>query len=57
MPLLYDLETDIGESRNLAPGQPEVVKRLQAVAAEARRDLGDAATGVTGSGVRKAGSI
>ena len=32
---LYDLENDIGESKNLAAGNPEVVKQLLALAAEA----------------------
>ncbi len=47
---LYDLETDIGEQMNLAARYPEVVERLQKVAAAARADLGD--TGKPGPGVR-----
>jgi len=38
---LYDLETDIGESQNVAAEHPDVVKRLMGVVEEARRDLGD----------------
>ena len=30
-PELYDLATDIGESKDLAAGQPEKVKELQAM--------------------------
>ena len=38
---LYDLETDIGETRNVAAGHPDIVSRLQALAGEARAELGD----------------
>ncbi|MBE3095864.1 MAG: sulfatase [Planctomycetes bacterium] len=38
---LYDLETDIGESRNVAGQNPEVVARLSELLARAREDLGD----------------
>jgi hypothetical protein len=54
-PLLYDLEADVGETTNVAAQHPDVVKRLMALIDEARRDLGDAATGAAGSGVRPAG--
>ena len=38
---LYDLENDIEEKNNVAELHPNVVKRLLALAEEARRDLGD----------------
>ncbi len=38
---LYDLATDIGESRNVAGAYPQVVERLRALAEAARADLGD----------------
>ncbi len=38
---LYDLVADIGESKNLADQNPEVVKRLMLLADQAREDLGD----------------
>jgi arylsulfatase A-like enzyme len=38
---LYDLVNDIGETRDVASDHPEVVKRLQELADEIRRDLGD----------------
>ena len=38
---LYDLVADLGETNNLADKHPDVVKRLTAMADEARRDLGD----------------
>jgi arylsulfatase A-like enzyme len=37
---LYNLETDIGESNDVAASHPEVVQRLQAVAEKTRDDLG-----------------
>ncbi len=47
---LYDLETDAGERTNLVSAHPDVVQRLQKIAAAARADLGD--TGKPGPGVR-----
>jgi arylsulfatase len=41
MPLLYDLEKDIGETTNVAHEFPEIVGQLQEYADEARQDLGD----------------
>ena len=38
---LYDLEADIAETKNVADGYPDVVKRLLALAEKARDDLGD----------------
>jgi arylsulfatase A-like enzyme len=40
-PLLFDLETDIGERNNVASKNPQVVARLLAFAEEARADIGD----------------
>jgi arylsulfatase A-like enzyme len=54
---LFDLSQDIGEKVNVAQKHPEVVKRLQALAEEARKELGDTATKQTGSGVRQPGRI
>lgn len=39
---LFDLETDVGETMNLAAAHPDVVERITALAERARRDLGDA---------------
>jgi len=47
---LYNLETDIGETINLVNTHPDIVARLQRIAAEARADLGD--SGKPGPGVR-----
>ncbi|MCU0963271.1 MAG: sulfatase [Pirellulaceae bacterium] len=40
-PLLFDLDTDIGESKDVADTHPEVVARLMKLAESAREDIGD----------------
>jgi arylsulfatase A-like enzyme len=45
---LFDLESDIGETTNLAGEYPEVVKRLEAAEERMRADLGDGAQAGTG---------
>ncbi len=52
---LYDLRSDIGETRNVAGEQPEAVRRLQALADRARADLGD--LGREGRDQRPAGRV
>jgi arylsulfatase A-like enzyme len=54
---LYDLETDIGEAKNVAAQHPDVVARLQQLADQARDDLGDSLTGRKGKNVRPAGKL
>lgn len=54
-PALFNLETDPGETRDVAAQHPDVVRRLEALAETARADLGDSATGREGSGVRLPG--
>jgi len=54
---LFDLENDIGETTNLAEKHPEIVQRLTALAEQARRDLGDQATGRKGKNVREPGRL
>jgi hypothetical protein len=54
---LYDLEADMGESKNVAAGHPDIVKRLSALANQVRADLGDSNTGVKGSNCRPAGRV
>jgi hypothetical protein len=51
---LYNLEADIGESKNVADANPEVVTRLQALADATKADLG--ADG-SGPGVRPLGKV
>ncbi len=52
---LFDLATDLRESKNLAAEQLEVVKRLEALLARARADLGDDVH--PGPGCRPAGNV
>lgn len=56
-PELYDLEADIGEAKDVASANPDVVKRLLALADKMRDDLGDSLTGRTGTGVRESGRL
>ncbi len=55
--VLYDLDTDPGETVNVAGDHPDVVKRLEALAEQARDDLGDSAMKRKGKGVREPGSL
>jgi arylsulfatase A-like enzyme len=52
---LYDLESDVGETKNVADQHPDVVRRLEALAEQAREELGDSATDRKGKGVRPPG--
>lgn len=52
---LYNLATDPGERENVAAAHPDIVKRLQEVADQARADLGDAITKVPATNIRPAG--
>jgi arylsulfatase A len=52
---LFDLEADPHESTNVAAEHPDVVKRLQVLAEQAREDLGDARLKREGKNVRPAG--
>lgn len=54
---LYDLEKDVGEKHNLAAQHPDVVKRLEALAEQAREDMGDSLTNRIGKGVREPGRL
>ncbi|MCX6335424.1 MAG: sulfatase [Bacteroidia bacterium] len=56
-PELYDLRRDPGEWYNVAPYYPDKVRELQALAEEARKDLGDNLTNTTGANRRNAGSV
>lgn len=53
---LYDLRRDPGERYDVMSMYPDIVRQLEAVAAEARNDLGDELTGIVGTGVRPAGT-
>ena len=54
---LYDLESDVGEKHNVAAQHPDVVKRLEALAEQAREDMGDSLTQRVGKGVREPGRL
>jgi hypothetical protein len=54
---LYDLEADVGESKNVVDDHPEIVARLTALAEEAREDLGDKLTNRQGKNVRPPGQL
>ncbi|OAI47867.1 hypothetical protein AYO44_08785 [Planctomycetaceae bacterium SCGC AG-212-F19] len=53
-PKLYNLETDIGETTDVAAKHPEIVKRLQELGAKMDADLGSAQPG---PGVRPPGRV
>ena len=53
-PRLYNLRTDIGESKDVSAANPEVVKKLEALAAAMKDDLG--LDGI-GPGVRELGRV
>ena len=54
---LYDLENDVGEKNNVVDQHPDVVKRLEALAEQARDDMGDSLTKRIGKGVREPGRL
>jgi arylsulfatase A-like enzyme len=54
---LFDLDADVGETKNVATEHPDVVKRLQAYGEQAREDLGDSLTKRKGKNVRAAGHV
>ena len=51
---LFNLDSDIGESKNVAEAHPDVVQRLQALADAMHADLG---TREAGPGVRPLGRV
>ena len=52
---LYDLDADLGEKKDLASANPDMVQRLMAVVERARVDLGDDLTKRPGKNRRPAG--
>jgi arylsulfatase A len=54
---LFDLSKDIGETTDVKADNPEVLKKMQALANEMRSDLGDSLTKTEGSGLRPAGKL
>jgi arylsulfatase A-like enzyme/predicted neuraminidase len=56
-PELYDLQNDVGETKNVAAEHPDVVKQLLALAEKAREDMGDSLTKRVGKNVRDPGRL
>jgi arylsulfatase A-like enzyme len=54
---LYDLQNDVGETKNVIAEYPEVVERLKGLATEMRSELGDRLQEKKGAEVRPAGSL
>jgi len=54
---LYNLRSDVGESRNVVDAHPEVVSRIRRLAEQARDELGDSATMQKGTGFRPAAMV
>jgi squalene cyclase len=54
---LYNLASDISETKDVAAQHPDVVARLKALADRAREALGDSATKIKGKEVRPAGQL
>ena len=54
---LFDLEADPGERTDVAAEHPDVVRKLEHLAEQARDDLGDSATHRKGPNVRSAGQL
>ena len=52
---LFDVQNDMGETREVSGKHPEVVARLMAMAEAAREELGD--LGREGTGQREAGWV
>lgn len=52
---LYDLASDLGETKNVSADHPDVVKELEALAEKARDDIGDVRTRRQGKNTRPVG--
>jgi arylsulfatase A len=55
--MLFDLETDLGETKNVLEAHPDVVKKLLGHVEKARADMGDSLTKRIGSGTREPGRV
>ncbi len=54
---LYDLEADPAETTDVSAAHPDIVRRLDGIAEQARTALGDRLTGRRGAGIRPPGRI
>jgi arylsulfatase A-like enzyme len=57
IPALFNLEEDIGETKNVAAKHPKVVDKLLKLAKQKRQDLGDRVTNTEGENLRPAGRV
>jgi len=55
--VLFNLDEDVSEARNLAAEHPEVVARMHELGATMRKQLGDKLTGVVGAETREPGRV
>ena len=51
--MLFDLDADLGETKDVAADHADVVKKLNGYAVAMRAELGDAVTKAVGKGVRE----
>ena len=56
-PELYDLDADVGETKNVAAANADMVGKLLGYAEKAREDLGDSLTKRVGKGLREPGRL
>ncbi len=54
---LYDLSEDISETQNISDADPEIIKKINALADSIRLELGDKLSGISGSGSREVGRV
>jgi arylsulfatase len=54
---LYNVDTDVGETMDIAAAHPDKVRRLLELAEQARDDLGDSLVGRKGKGTREPGRL
>ena len=54
---LFDLDKDVGETRDVSARHPDIVKRLETLAEQCRDDLGDSAQKREGKNVRPPGRL
>lgn len=56
-PELYNIDTDISETRDVAAENPDIVEQMLALAQQAREDMGDALTQTEGLNLREPGRL
>ncbi len=56
-PMLYNMEEDMGETKDLSAEYPEIVEKLTNLANQKRQEIGDALTKIEGNDNRPIGTI